>query len=79
MFETYTKTKGQITIPSSIRRKLGIAKGTRIRIELDESGGRIILTPVTRARMQKLFGLYKDTDLLGALAEDEARERSSPK
>ncbi|MCS7055857.1 MAG: AbrB/MazE/SpoVT family DNA-binding domain-containing protein [Thermoflexales bacterium] len=75
MFETYTTTKGQIVIPSSIRRKLGITEGTRIQIELDENAGRIILTPVTRIRMQKLFGLYRDTDLLGALAEDKALER----
>lgn len=75
MFETYATTKGQIVIPSSIRRKLGITEGTRIQIELDENESKIILIPVTRARMQKLFGLYKDTDLLGALAEDKALER----
>jgi AbrB family looped-hinge helix DNA binding protein len=75
MLETYATTKGQIVIPSSIRRKLGIIEGTRIQIEVDEKENRIILTPVTRARMQKLFGLYKSTDLLGALAEDKAIER----
>jgi AbrB family looped-hinge helix DNA binding protein len=75
MLETYATTKGQIVIPSSIRRKLGITEGTRIQIEVDEKENKIILTPVTRARMQKLFGLYKGTDLLGALAEDKALER----
>ncbi|MCS6846912.1 MAG: AbrB/MazE/SpoVT family DNA-binding domain-containing protein [Anaerolineae bacterium] len=75
MLETYATVKGQIVIPSSVRRKLGITEGTRIQIEVDEKEHRIILTPVTRARMQKLFGLYKDTDLLGALAEDKAREK----
>jgi len=75
MLETYATTKGQIVIPSSIRRKLGIKEGTRIQVELDEKENRIILTPVTRARMQKLFGIYRGTDLLGALAEDKAMER----
>jgi AbrB family looped-hinge helix DNA binding protein len=75
MLETYVTTKGQIVIPSSVRRKMGIVKGTRIQIELDEKENKIILTPVTRARMQKLFGLYKGTDLLTALAEDKAMER----
>lgn len=75
MLETYATTKGQIVIPSTVRRKLGITEGTRIQIEVDEKENKIILTPVTRARMQKLFGLYKGTDLLGALAEDKAAER----
>lgn len=75
MFEVYTTSKGRITIPSYIRRKLGITAGTRVQVVLDEREGKIILTPVTRARIQKLFGLYKDTDLLGALAEDKVRER----
>ena len=75
MLETYATIKGQIVIPSSVRRKLGITEGTRIQIEVDEKENKIILTPVTRARMQKLFGVYKGTDLLGALAEDKTRER----
>ncbi len=75
MFETYATTKGQVVIPATIRRKLGITKGTRIQVEMDEKENKIILTPVTRARMQKLFGIYKGTDLLGALAEDKAKER----
>lgn len=75
MLETYATAKGRIVIPSTIRRKLGIVEGTRIQIEIDERENKIILIPVTRARMQKLFGLYKSSDLLGALAEDKAKER----
>ncbi len=63
-------------IPTSIRRQLGITAHTRIQIEVDEKENRIILTPVTRARMQKLFGIYKDTNLLGTVAEDKAKERA---
>lgn len=66
MKEIYATTKERVVIPSSVCRKLGITEGTRIQIEVDEKENRIILTPITRARMQKLFGLYKGTDLLGA-------------
>ena len=34
--ETTATSKGQIVIPSSIRRKLASKEGTRIQIELDE-------------------------------------------
>jgi AbrB family looped-hinge helix DNA binding protein len=34
--ETTATAKGQIVIPSSMRKKLGIKEGTRIQIELDE-------------------------------------------
>ena len=48
--ETTATSKGQIVIPSSIRQKLGIKEGTRIRIE--ENGKEIILTPLTREYVQ---------------------------
>lgn len=36
--ETFATVKGQIVIPSSVRRKFGIKEGTRIQIEVDEMG-----------------------------------------
>jgi AbrB family looped-hinge helix DNA binding protein len=75
MLEIYATTKGQIVIPSSVRRKLGITEGTRIQVEVDEKEQRIILTPVTRTRMQRLIGIYKGTNPLGALAEDKLKDR----
>jgi len=73
--ETYATVKGQIVIPSKVRRKLGIKEGTRIQIEVDEEAGRIILTPITREYIRSLRGKYKGLGLLKTLMEDKKRER----
>jgi len=73
--ETYATVKGQIVIPSSVRRKLGIKEGTRIQIEVDEQAKRIILTPITREYIRSLRGKYKGLGLLKTLMEDKKRER----
>ena len=73
--ETTATVKGQIVIPSSVRRKLGIKEGTRIQIEMDEANQRIILTPITREYIHGLRGKYKGLGLLKALMEDKQRER----
>lgn len=75
--ETHTTAKGQIVIPSAIRRRLGIQPGTHIQVELDEDSGRIILTPVTREYIHSLRGKYKGKKLLEALAEEKQREKSA--
>ena len=73
--ETYATVKGQIVIPSSVRRKLGITEGTRIQVEVDEKSNRIILTPITRAYIQRVRGRYKGRGLMKALMADKKRER----
>jgi AbrB family looped-hinge helix DNA binding protein len=73
--ESYMTVKGQIVIPSKIRRKFGIKEGTRVQIDVDEEGQRIILTPVTREYVQNLRGKYKGKSLLTALAAEKKRER----
>ena len=73
--ETYATTKGQIVIPSSVRRKLGIKDGTRINIEVDEAQQRIILKPITREYIHSLRGKYKGKGLLKALMAEKKRER----
>ena len=73
--ETTATTKGQVVIPSSVRRKLGIKSGTRINVELDEANGQIILKPITREYIQSLRGRLKGKGLLEELAAEKAREK----
>ena len=73
--ETVTTSKGQVVIPSKIRRQLGIKEGTRIQIDVDEANKRIILTPVTREYIHSLRGKYKGKGLMQALKEEKEREK----
>jgi AbrB family looped-hinge helix DNA binding protein len=73
--ETTATSKGQIVIPSSIRRKLGIKEGTRIQIQLDEGAKEIILTPITREYIHSLRGKFKGKGLLKALMAEKRKER----
>ena len=73
--ETYATIKGQIVIPSSVRRKFGIKEGTRIEIEVDEKAQRIILTPITREYIHGPRGKYRGKGLLKALMAEKKRER----
>ncbi len=79
--ETTATTKGQIVIPSSIRRKLGITAGTRIRVEIDERNAKIILTPITREYVHSLRGMFKGSGLVKELeaARGSDREREEKK
>lgn len=73
--ETVATSKGQVVIPSKIRRKLGIGEGTYIQIDLDELNKRIILTPITREFVHSLRGKYKGKGLMKALMAEKKREK----
>ncbi len=73
--ETTTTSKGQIVIPSSIRKKLGIKKGTRIQIELMEPEKEIVLKPITREYIHSLRGRFRGKGLMKALMVEKKRER----
>ena len=73
--ETTATAKGQIVIPSSIRRKFEIKEGTRIQIEVDEDAHEIILKPITRQFIRSLRGKYKDEGLMKELMAEKRRER----
>ena len=72
-FGTVT-TKGQLVIPSRLRRRFGIRRGTRVVfLEQDE---RIILQPLTREFVRKLRGSLKGgASALKLLLADRKRER----
>lgn len=73
--DTYMTVKGQIVIPSRVRRKLGMKQGTRVQVDMDEQAHKIVLTPITREYIQGLHGKYKGKGLLKALAAEKKRER----
>ena len=75
MLETTATSKGQIVIPSSVRRKLGIKEGTRIQIELREDTNEIILKPITRDYVHSVRGKFKGKGLLKALMAEKEKER----
>lgn len=67
--------KGQIVIPSKVRRKFGLKEGVRVQVDVDEQTHQIILTPITREYIQSLRGKYRGKGLLKALAAEKKRER----
>ena len=73
--ETITTSKGQVVIPSKLRRRLGIREGTYIQIDLDDLNKRLILTPVTREFIHSLRGKYKGRGLMKALMAEKNREK----
>jgi len=74
MTTTVVTTKGQIVIPSRIRRKMNIKKGTRLYVE--EKEHEIILKPVTPAYFEKISGILPTKGKLAkALLEERARDK----
>lgn len=74
MTTTIVTTKGQIVIPSRIRRKLNIKKGTKLYIEDREQ--EIVLRPVTPAYFEKIAGVLPTKGKLArALLEERARDK----
>ncbi|GAB4460629.1 MAG: hypothetical protein Kow0070_17060 [Anaerolineales bacterium] len=73
--ETVATSKGQIVIPSKIRKQLGIKDGTYLQIDVNAATRQIILTPVTREYIQSLRGKYKGKGLMKSLMAEKKRER----
>jgi AbrB family looped-hinge helix DNA binding protein len=71
--ETTATSKGRIVIPSSIRRRLGIKEGTRIKVEA--KGTEIILTPITRKYVHSVRGTLRGKGLMKALLADKKCEQ----
>jgi AbrB family looped-hinge helix DNA binding protein len=75
IMETTVTVKGQMVIPASARKRLGIREGTRIQIEVDDVNKQLILKPITREYIHSLRGKYKGKGLLKALMAEKKRER----
>lgn len=67
-------TKGQVVIPSEIRKKYGIKVGTKIKF--DEENGEIKIIPITEETIRKNIGLLKSNGkLLKVLMKEKEHER----
>ncbi len=75
--EVVANSKGQIVIPSKIRKQLGIKDGTYLQIDVNTPTLQIILTPVTREYIHSLRGKYKSKGLMKALMTEKKRERNT--
>lgn len=75
--ETTATSKGQVVIPSAIRRKLGIKEGTRIQIEFNEERNEIILKPITREHVHSLRGRLRGKGVMKSLLTEKKRERAA--
>jgi AbrB family looped-hinge helix DNA binding protein len=73
--ETVATSKGQVVIPSKIRKQLGIKDGTYLQIDVNAVTKQIILTPVTREYVRSLRGKYKGKGLMKSLMAEKKRER----
>ena len=72
--EVISISKGQIVIPSKIRKQFGIKDGTYLQIDVDAVTRQIILTPVTREYVRSLRGKYKGKGLMKAFMANKKRE-----
>jgi AbrB family looped-hinge helix DNA binding protein len=57
MNTAYVTSKGQLVVPSRIRRRFGIKPGTRVNFV--EEDGRIVFQPVTREYIDSFCGVFK--------------------
>jgi AbrB family looped-hinge helix DNA binding protein len=71
MTTTTVSAKGQIVIPSKIRRKYNIEKGVKLYIE--ERDGELVLKAVTPEYIRKISGIL---DTKGKLSKLLLKERS---
>ncbi len=73
MNTAYVTSKGQLVIPSRIRRRLGIKPGTRINFV--EEGDRIIFQPVTREYIESFCGVFKGKPGEKPVVQEHLQER----
>ena len=73
-FVSTVTAKGQLVIPSKLRRKYGIRKGTRVAMIDEET--RLILQPLTREFIRSLRGSLKGhASALEILKEGRKQDR----
>ncbi len=74
MTTTIVTTKGQIVIPSKIRQRLKIKRGTKLYIE--ERGNELILKPVTPEYFERIAGVLQTKGRLSkVLLEERVKDK----
>ena len=73
METSYVTSKGQLVVPSRIRRKYGIKPGTRVNFV--EDGERIIFQPVTREYIDSFCGIFKKKPGERSVVEEHLQDR----
>jgi AbrB family looped-hinge helix DNA binding protein len=80
MYPVRFSTKGRITIPAELRRKLRLRPGTLVSMSVEN--GRLVLTPVRRL-LDKIRGCLKpspgESSAFEMLFEERKRERMREK
>ena len=74
MTTTVVTSKGQIVIPSKLRRRFNIKKGTKLYIE--ERGDELVLKAVTPEYFEKMAGVLQTKGKLSkALLEERSKDK----
>ena len=74
MYKALVSAKGQIVIPSGLRKKFGVKK--RMQVCFYERDGEIIIKPITDKYIQSMAGMTRTKGrLLKALIKEKAKER----
>lgn len=69
--------KGQITIPVSFRRELGIEENTLFQAEIKENG--VFLKPISLDWKEKYIRQFSDEEIKGWLKEDKLNKKTLQK
>jgi len=77
MNTAYVTSKGQLVVPSRIRRRFGIKPGTRINFV--EEGDRIIFQPVTKEYINSFCGIFKQKPGEKSVVQELIEERRAEK
>jgi len=72
METTIMTSKGQVVIPSKIRRRMNIKKGTKLYVE--EREDEIVLKPITAEYFKKISGILPTKGRLSRLLLEERQK-----